>query len=545
MADLARIKNNVRKMAAQNAPEADIDGYIASEGVTLDDVRNFKPEAAPAPESQMSQDLRGELSAMTLNPGKAKYDALSGWQKPIVAASDMLQLGASGATFGFGDKAVAAVRAPFTDQTYAEELAAQRGLTQGARNRAGYAGNAAEFGGAVAAPLALASKGLTLAGRGGTAAMEGVKGLAARSGLMAAEGAGYGAMSALGNDQDVATGAGIGALAGGAGNVIGEGISAGVSKVAGAFNKKPAIPSNEELRATAKAAYQTADDAGVIFKSNSMDNLSNEVRKDLAEFGFEPALQPRISTVLDVMERMKGKNVTLKGVDILRRVVNNARQSIDPSEREIGGRIVDKIDDFLESATASDAVTGEAKTAAIALKQARQAWSRMRKSELVDEAILKAERRAASTGSGGNPNNQIRQNLRGLLDNPKKARFFTADEKAAIDEVVRGTPTQNAMRLVGKLSPNGNGLMLALGIGGAAVNPLSMVASGAGYVAKEAADRGTIKGAEMVSDLVRAGGNRSALSAAPNALQRLSKAKRESLSRILMGLGVATAGRPE
>ena len=40
--DLARIKDNVAKMAAQNAPEADIDGYIASEGVSIDDVRNFQ-----------------------------------------------------------------------------------------------------------------------------------------------------------------------------------------------------------------------------------------------------------------------------------------------------------------------------------------------------------------------------------------------------------------------------------------------------------------------------------------------------------------------
>ncbi len=31
MADLARIKRNVAKMAAQNAPEADIDGYIAKQ----------------------------------------------------------------------------------------------------------------------------------------------------------------------------------------------------------------------------------------------------------------------------------------------------------------------------------------------------------------------------------------------------------------------------------------------------------------------------------------------------------------------------------
>ena len=45
MADLARIKANVAKMAAQNAPETDIDGYIASEGVTVDDVRNYRGEA--------------------------------------------------------------------------------------------------------------------------------------------------------------------------------------------------------------------------------------------------------------------------------------------------------------------------------------------------------------------------------------------------------------------------------------------------------------------------------------------------------------------
>lgn len=41
MADLKRIKENVAKMAGVNAPEEDIDGYIASEGVTVEEVRNF------------------------------------------------------------------------------------------------------------------------------------------------------------------------------------------------------------------------------------------------------------------------------------------------------------------------------------------------------------------------------------------------------------------------------------------------------------------------------------------------------------------------
>lgn len=42
MADLDRIKRNVSKMASEGAPEADIDGYIDSEGVTLDQVRNHR-----------------------------------------------------------------------------------------------------------------------------------------------------------------------------------------------------------------------------------------------------------------------------------------------------------------------------------------------------------------------------------------------------------------------------------------------------------------------------------------------------------------------
>jgi len=39
MADIARIKGNISKMIAQNAPESDIDAYVASEGVSPDQLR--------------------------------------------------------------------------------------------------------------------------------------------------------------------------------------------------------------------------------------------------------------------------------------------------------------------------------------------------------------------------------------------------------------------------------------------------------------------------------------------------------------------------
>lgn len=105
------------------------------------------PNVGRAPESQQSQDLRAELSAMTQNPSKAAYDRLPGWQKPLVAASDVASRAADGLMFGFGDEIAAGIRAPFTDKSYSEELADQERRTNAERKRAGGAATAAEVAG--------------------------------------------------------------------------------------------------------------------------------------------------------------------------------------------------------------------------------------------------------------------------------------------------------------------------------------------------------------------------------------------------------------
>src|SRR5690348_11518157 len=90
MADLARIKNNVAKMAAQGAPEEDIDGYITSEGVTIDDVRSY----------------RGGHNAPEFVPvGVKNYNPQTGMVEPGYSAGGSAAMGAADtATFGFGDE---------------------------------------------------------------------------------------------------------------------------------------------------------------------------------------------------------------------------------------------------------------------------------------------------------------------------------------------------------------------------------------------------------------------------------------------------------
>lgn len=153
----------------------------------------------------------------------------------------------------------------------------------------------------------------------------------------------------------------------------------------------------------------------------------------------------------------------------------------------------------------------------------------------------KAELRAASTGSGGNADNATRQNLRRILE---KERGLKPDEKAALETVVRGTTGQNALRLAGKLSPSGNGLMAALGVGGAMVNPALGALSLGGMGAKAAADAMTGKNVNKLVEILRAGGDASATQAAPNAVQRLAQSKREAIARFLMSIGAHEAGTP-
>lgn len=199
-----------------------VDEIAAQIGVT--------PQAAPepdmAPEGKVAQSLASDLSGMTRNPARALFDQRPEWQKPIIAAQDVGNIIGDDLTFGFGDKAAAAVRAPFTGKTYDEELAANRQGTQNSRDRAGSAAYGADVTAALMMPR-LAPR----AAAAGTTVAKGVLPTAGRfvAGVAkgGAQGAGYGALNAVGHDQDVGEGAAYGAAFGAAVPVIGGVLSAG------------------------------------------------------------------------------------------------------------------------------------------------------------------------------------------------------------------------------------------------------------------------------------------------------------------------------
>lgn len=454
------------------------------------------------------------------------------YQQAGQAADDIVRLIANGVTFGYADKLAGRLNGTGTET--------ERNLSRAAAERAGSAGTVAEIGGAMAVPVTAAGAGLTMAGRLGTGAMRGATGLAARSGLMAAEGAGYGALSAAGHDQSLAEGATLGAIGGAAGNVAGEAVAAGLNKAGAIFNPNPQVPSVEDLTNQARQAYQAAEAAGVIYSPQATDRLRNTVTNDLSGIGYDPALQPGAGAVVRRLEELNGQNVTLTGLDTLRKVASNGFIPGNRSNNVAIARIVDRIDEIATNPAAGDVLNGNGEAAANALSTAREAWSRVAKVGRVEDAVNRADLRAASTGSGGNVDNATRQNLRRLAENP---RGFTPDEMEALVTAVRGTPGQNALRLAGKFAPTGvvSG-MLSGGVGVGALGPAGLAIPAAGAGAKYLADRATQNNVDELIRIIQAGGSRAATVAPPNAAQRLSETVRDPLIQAIMGASAYRAG---
>lgn len=455
---------------------------------TIDQLSTALRNADAAGDTEAATKLAGAIKAMRGQPQPPQEASASQPEERglLRRADDFVRGAADMATFGMADELSAWLGSKTgvggKEGDYESNLEAQRERDQN--------GGPERFAGQVAGALMIPG-GMAKSVPG--AVLEG----AAAGGL-------YGFGSGEGGAESRAENAALGAATGGAAG----GVLRGAANAIGNRAASAIIPDNKTLRNAANAAYNKADAAGVIVKPSGMQRLQQDIVSDLTDFGYDPALQPGVAAVVNRLGGLSDKNVTLKGLDVLRRVAGNAAKIPgNPSQQALAGKIIDRLDDFIGTLPESDVAMGNAQAGASALRQARDLWGRLRKSEMVDTAAMKAERRTASTGSGGNADNALRQNVRGLLDNPRMARGMTDQEKAAAERVVRGTPVQNGLRLAGKFAPTGvvSGV-LSGGAGYGIAGPAGLALPLAGAAAKSVADRMTVRNAEKLSQIIRSGG---------------------------------------
>jgi hypothetical protein len=248
---------------------------------------------------------------------------------------------------------------------------------------------------------------------------------------------------------------------------VGTGSAAGLRPV-----KRGAVPTAEELLAQSKANYEILDRSSLQFNKNEFNQRMSLLPVHLeATEGYVSGVYPKVDAALARLQADRPKNVA--EVTALRKIIGNAAGSADASERRMGNILLDDYDTYILNAPPSAIVSGD-KAALDAWKDARADYAKVKKSELIEDIVARAE----VSQSGKEPT--IAQGLSALAKNNKKMRFFTADEQEAIREAAKGGTMQSMLRTIAKFSP-----MTPAAAIFTAVNPYGAYTAAAGMAAKE------------------------------------------------------------
>lgn len=400
------------------------------------------------------------------------------------------RLGLRGFSLGLSEPAGALKRSLTTGQPFSEQLAQDKAAMQAYKEEIGpLAAIGTEVGGGVMTPFSLlkAPKAIQQLGQGTQAAIKsgaagGLYGFSTGEG-----GIGERSQQAL----EVAVPSALFGVA--AEKIVAPVMTKTLAAVTRQNSKAPTI---ESLRRERDLAYKQADEVETLFGVTDYQRLIANASKRIEGEGYVPEVDKQVLAAINLMTAKQGQVMTLKEMDKLRQGLWRRWKSGNDQEKRLIREIIDEMDDTIEgqlSVSQNEALT-----------IARESHKRAKKAELIDEAFNRAQRQAAATGSGGNVENLYRQAVNRIL-NGKDARYFTPAEKAAMEKFIQGDFTQNLARLFGKLSPSGNGLMMALNIGAVATDPTFVLATIAGASSKAFADQRVKNEAQKIIDMMARG----------------------------------------
>ena len=434
--------------------------------------------------------------------------------------NNLAQAAGDGVFFGFGDEISARLNAMTGydantgtygnwGTTYDDQLAAVRGQEKQFREDHPVASFGAEFAGA----MLPAAVGVGAVGQGANIWSKIGRGAAAGGAMGAAYGFGEGEGGVGGRVENARNNGLIGLAAGAAipavGGVIG---SAARGRAARKAVREAArnAPSTEELRAIGNSLYRQIDDAGVQIKPGAFDDLRGSVLDYLrANTGFDElpgpgSLTPGTARVMEIMDQAGQRMaqdptaaLPFRSLDQMRRQAGAAAGNVtNRTDKAAGSAVIQQLDDFVQRLSPDDVVAGNVDSLQSAIPQARDVWSRMTKSQLVDDAMERSENYLSGSASG------VRNQFKNLLQNKKIASGFNAAEKAALRQVTHGSPIDQIVNLAGsglaQMGVIGGGLQTG-GFGGGVIGAL--MASGQ----RKLAESVTMRNAELARAAIASG----------------------------------------
>lgn len=422
--DFDKVERNVRSMVAQNAPEADIDGYLASEGLTAE-----KFAAAMAGKTRtVGDDVKGAGVYVDRLGRKFASGGTFGGAEEISAATNAAITGGTKMAGIPGPGS----QAPSFGERYDENVDAERKIDKDFTRENPIAATAAEIGGNIAGTAALLRQfpGLApLLGGGGISAPMAMRMAKTAAGGMALGGAG-GFLSGEGGFVPRVLNAGLGAAFGGAVGAALPPVAAGASAVGRMIAESaPGRFVGEKVVApVARAVAGMADDATPRVPAGALSAAAPEGGPGVAMDGPAASVS---EAARRVAEGATGESVLRRGA-VERMVERMVKDGQTPEQ--IAARLADLGQDAMPFMAAGESGRRLARTAA----------NMPGKGPEIAAAAIKEEAR----GIGPRVMREVSASV------APDAAYFTAFEKAAAERAKQATAMYKAASDAGlKVSP--------------------------------------------------------------------------------------------
>jgi hypothetical protein len=281
-----------------------------------------------------------------------------------------------------------------------------------------------------------------------------------------------------------------------------------VPKAAAPVLPKVAVKPSSVLEETKRGTYKVVDDMGATYSPYGYGRMVDAMEAAAQAKQISPDRHPKAWSMLEDLKKKRGSRPTITQLDQDRQVIYRDVKG-DEAEQFFGELMVEQLDDFIDNAGFLDMPSGGSKEAQAAILAARKANSEFRKTQTLENALAQAERNAAKSGAGGNIDNAVRQEIDRIIKG-KEAKFYTLDELDALDKAVKGKLAgknlHNFSRLVGKMSPEGNGaaLLVQLLLAGH-TSGASLPLAAAGIGAKRMADHLSRKNIDLILQQIQRG----------------------------------------
>jgi hypothetical protein len=211
--------------------------------------------------------------------------------------------------------------------------------------------------------------------------------------------------------------------------------------------------SEDAMGRIAQDRYDALNQMGFKFKSPEFVADMKNVTGDLRSEGYTPKAYPKIAGAIEELtSSTQPKDWT--ELQALRKIIRGAQKSTDPEEKRLGSILLDRFDNYLMKVDQTKVESGDTKVMSKTWGEARDAYSKMKKSEIFTDMLEEAQLDATKYTQSGAENSMAAQ-LRQLAKNDKRMAMFSSDERDAIRKAAKGDSTQNLLRFFGKFAPTG------------------------------------------------------------------------------------------